>query len=58
MTRKKKKNEFYCTECGYIQKPTKENDKWETYSPICQKCGENTVTIRIVEVENGRRNNN
>lgn len=51
MTKKKKKNEFYCTKCGYIQKPIKENDRWETYSPVCQKCGENTVSIRLVEVE-------
>lgn len=52
MKRKKMKNEFYCTECGYIQKPQKENDRWETYSTQCQKCKAiGKISIRLVEEE-------
>ncbi len=52
MSKKKtKRNEFYCTECGCVQKPIKENDKWETYSPNCQNCGAKNISIRIIESE-------
>ena len=45
-------NEFYCEECGAIQKPVRENDRWESYSTICQKCGaKNAINIRRVKSE-------
>lgn len=53
MKKKKMKNEFYCTECGCVQKPKKETDKWETYSTECQECGAiGKISIRLVESEN------
>lgn len=42
--------EFYCTECGCVQEPTKENDNWKAYSPICQNCGvKGKINLRPVE---------
>ena len=50
--RKAKTSEFYCTECGHVQKPIKENNRWETFSTKCQKCGATgKISIRFVESE-------